>query len=161
MEIKRKDLVTVWAVLESLRTAKTNIRTTYTIAKNRNLVQPEMEAIQAATKLDGSLLQYEQARVKLCQDLAVKDANGNPLTENSSFVFDEKGKIEFEAKLKELQTEMPEALEQAKEQDKQLEGLMDETVEIALLSFQLSILPDDLMSVAQLEVLDKYGLISD
>ncbi len=160
MKIKRKDLITIWAVLETIKDSKTNIRTTYTIAKNRNLIEPEVVAIQEAMKLFGPLAEYENKRVSLCKEYCKKNDNGDPITDNGSYVFDSDQRVEFEKKLKELQESMPEAIEQAKKQEIEIENLMEDVVDIELLTFKISSLPDNLMSVAQLEVLDKCNLIT-
>ena len=159
MEIKRRDLMVIWAILESLRSAKTNIRTTYTIAKNRNLIQPEMEAIKEATNMSGSLQAYEQKRLELCNTYCEKDPNGNPIIDSGNFMFQSDKRREFEMKLVELQNSMPEAMDQARAQDIQVQALLNDPIEIPLIPFQLSQLPDDLLSVVQVEALDANKLI--
>lgn len=159
MKVKRKDLLAVWSVLESIKSSKTNIRTTYTIAKNRNLILPEIEAIQEATKLDGVLADYEQQRIELCKQFCQKDDYGQPIIESGNFIFDAEGRKNFEEKFAELNAKSPEALEKAKEQEIQIAKLMNDDVDIDLTPFQLSNIPNDIFSVAQLEVLDRSGMI--
>ena len=159
MKVKRRDLITIWAVLDSLKGTKTNIRTTYTIARNRNLIQSEIEAIQEATKLSGSLLEYETKRIDLCQKWCEKDGSGQSIIDSGNFVFTIDNRKKFEGELIELQNLVPEMVELKKTQDQQIEALLEGEVSIDLVQFDLSALPDDLMSVIQVEALDKCGLI--
>ena len=160
MKVKRKDLLSVWSVLESIKQARTNIRTTYNIAKNRNIILPEIEAIQVAMKLEGTLETYENARLELCKKYAQKDDYDNPIIDNGTFILDATGRRGFDDEFAKLSAEMPDAIEKAKEHELQITALIDGEVEVSLVPFQLDNIPDDLFSVIQLEVLDKCGLIT-
>jgi len=63
----------------------------YAIIKNSAMLQKECEAIIEAGKSPASYLEYDQERVKLCEMLAKKDENGQPIKKNQkgeSFEYD-------------------------------------------------------------------------
>ena len=159
MSVKRKDLLTIWAILDSLRAVKTNVRTAFTIAKNRNLIQPEIDALKESLKLDDDQKVYEDKRIELCNEFSLKDDSGKPLVDGGNFLFSEEGRELFEEAIKKLQEEMPDVTKTIIEQEKSMQSLLDEDVSVQLQPFDLNQLPDNLLSVAQLEVLDRYDMI--
>lgn len=159
MEFKRKDLTKLWGLFESLKSAKTNIRTTYTIARNKNLIQPEIDAINSSIQMSDELKEYESSRIELCKQYAKKNEAGEPEIRNGNFIFEESSIPEFQNALIKLQSDKKDVLEKANEQEKQLENLLEEAVNLDLVQFDISNLSDDLFNVEQLELLDRLGLI--
>jgi len=162
VNVTRKELLAVFSVLESVKDAKTNIRVAYAISKNRRLILPEVEAIQeAAGKVSDTLKEYEKARIALCQEYCKKDERGNPVIDNGNFTFAPEDISKFQVAFEELRKSSPEALKDAQESDEQVQKLLDESIEIEFLPIKLDILPDELFSVAQIDVLVKNSIIEE
>lgn len=74
-------------------------RFTYALARNKSKLKSIVDDYYSV---------IEKSRLALCNDLAKKDGEGNPITENGQFVFDDKE--EFVRRLNTLNAEYTESL---------------------------------------------------
>jgi len=80
--MKNKDVLKLWSGLNDLNN-KANTKLSYVIMRNRGKIKDIIEALKniEIKKLDGAA-EFDKDRLELCSELAVRDADGNPVKVN-------------------------------------------------------------------------------
>jgi len=144
MKINREKLLEMWSVFEQLLEDKKSVKFHYNILKNKRLIQPEVDSLKESNDPPEKFQEFEQTRIKLCQDYSEKDDNGQVKTDNGSFVLVEETKEEFETKLKELKDDHKEMFEGMEKSHAEFMELLKEDVDIDFVKIPMSIMPDSL-----------------
>lgn len=127
--------------IKNLKGAKFN----YAIAKNINILKPEVEAIQETAKPREEFGTYDKARVELCKKHAKKDEAGEVMMKGNDF--DIEDMRAFSKELKKLQEEHKQALDDREAQMKELDTLLKEESTIELHKIALADVPEDITTV--------------
>lgn len=135
--------------LEDLKKINLTGKVAYAIAKNRKLVENELEILQETLKESESFKKYQEERIELAKSHAKKDEKGNPVTEtilqggnpvNSFVIEDQKAwEQEFEA----LKEKHKEALNQRTEQENAFNLLMEEDSKLEFHKIEESEIPEN------------------
>lgn len=127
--------------IKNLKGSKFN----YAIAKNINILKPEVEAIQETAKPRESFVEYDTARIELCKKHAKKDEQGEAVMKGGDF--DIEDMKAFDKELKKLQETHKQALDDRETQMKELDALLKEESPIELHKITLSDIPEDITTV--------------
>lgn len=116
-------------------------KTAVRLNKNVNMLAPELTVMHVATeqisKIEG-LKEYEEKRLKICTTLAAKGTDGEPMTNESRYVFPTQDiALQAQQETAVLAKEYKTLLEKKAEFEKQLEILLDEEVEYELLTIRI------------------------
>jgi len=145
MKFTRENLIKVWHALTVLSTEKTSAKGAYAIAKNKRLAETEVKSIEDAQKNQKEpegLIDFENARINLCNELCDKDEEtGAPVLNGKNFSMSENAE-EFNKRLTELRFEHKEALDAQEKIIKDFEDFVKEEVEIAFHEIKVDQLPD-------------------
>jgi len=156
MNFTRENLVQIWGVLNGLKEMKTTAKGAYGISKNKGIVTIEIEAIEEAQKnkeVPEEIKEFEKERIALCQELADKDEDDQPVVNGNEFQILE-NRPAFNEKLAELHAKYKEALDTIKKQDETFKEFLKEEIEINFHTIKIDDIPND-VTAQQLEILDK------
>lgn len=141
--MKRKELFQLKQALESVSTLK-GVKFAYSIAKNLQEVNNEIEAVNKAMAPSEDFIQYEKERIKLNEEYAEKTEEGNPKVWNNNYVISPKNRDAYEKRMEELKKNHKMALKERDEQMEEYQVLLEEDVDITLHKIQEGNLPSDI-----------------
>jgi len=139
--MKNRDLSTLFQGLQEVSNFK-GVKFAYVVAKNRKLIEEELKTLEEVNKPSEQYLDFEQKRVKLCEQHANKCDNGQP-----KILGDRYDITNMEAFNKDLETLKNEYLTCVIERENQLresEKLMNEDCKLQLLKINSIYLPNDI-----------------
>ena len=141
--MKRKELFQLKQALESVSTLK-GVKFAYSIAKNLQEVNKEIEAVNKAIAPSDEFMQYEKERIKLNEEYAEKTEDGKPMVENNNYVISPRNRGSYEKRMEELKKKHKKVLSERDEQIKEYQALLEENVDITLHKIQEGNLPSDI-----------------
>ena len=139
--MKRSDIVNLHVGLSSVTELK-GVKFAYAVAKNRILLEQELNCIDEAKKPSQAILDYEQERIILCEKSAKKDDKGMPLMNGNSYVIEDP--VAFNQELELLRNKHKPALEEANSKELEIQKLLDGEVDIKLHILKESDLPNEI-----------------
>lgn len=135
--MKNKELP---VLLEELKKINLSGKIGYAVAKNRKLVEQELETLQETAKVLPEFEAYEKARVALLEVHASKDETGKAIIENNAYKIE--NQEEWEKAIKKLQETHKEAIEIRTKQIEDFNALMEEKTNIEFYPFTEDQIPD-------------------
>jgi len=141
--MKRKELFQLKQALESVSTLK-GVKFAYSIAKNLQEVNNEIEAVNKAMAPSEEFMKYEKERIKLNEECAEKTEDGNPKVENNNYVISPRNSGDYEKRMEELKKKHKKVLSERDEQIKEYQAHLEEDVDITLHKIQEDNLPSDI-----------------
>ena len=124
----------------------TGVKFAYGISKNINILKPEVDALQEASKPSDEFTAYEKLREELLKKHAKKDKDDKPVIVDNSYVLaDQKG---FDVGFKKIQKEHKKAIDDRQAQVDEVEKLLKEKVEVKLHMIKTEDVPENI-STAQ------------
>ena len=139
----KRELFALFTGLRVLGNLK-GVRFAYAVAKNTNIIKPEIEALQEALKGSDEFLEFEKQRVELAKKHAKKDENGKPLSEGGSFVMENEDKFNVLLEKLKYSSKFKSVTKEREDQLKNWEKLMDEESELVLYSIALDSVPEEI-----------------
>lgn len=148
MKMNRRQVLDLYNTLFRLGDIKTSTKFMYAMAKNKEVLEKEVENIRLSSNPTDDYLQYEEERRALVISSADKDDKGEPI-----FLDEDRVKITnvaaLEEKIKELDEKYAATLEKNAEFLKQLEEYLAQEVDIRLYKITIESIPDGVLSVDQ------------
>lgn len=139
----REEVLKLYDVFKELSQIH-NTRFAYFIAKNKKLLQSEIEIINEIRRPPEKYLEFERKRLDLVAFHSEKNENGDPIIQNGHFkVVDESL---FSSAFKSLSKEYAEALIDAEKHEDSLKEFLSESVDFDVLTIPFKYLPDTLNS---------------
>jgi hypothetical protein len=158
MKTKKGDLLSLWYVLDVLKTKKVNVKFSYFIAKNKLAIRDEINALNEVRAVSETYKLYDGKRGSLAEEMADRvEGTNNPVTRDGQYIITHR-KEEFETKLSLLKDEFREAIDERKGQLEKFGELLNEEVEFDGYRILLDSLPQDI-EPSVIEVLLSTGLI--
>ncbi len=123
------------------------IKFAYAMAKNRNLIKQELTTLQEIVKPNEKYSEYENKRIKLCEEYADKDEKGKPKMEilneatKEYVISDRKG---FDKALEDLRKEYKEVLDERDAQIKEVNELLEKESDLVPFMVEYEDLPQDI-----------------
>jgi len=128
-------------------------RFAYAIAKNKQILKRELEAIQEARKISDAYKEYDVERLELVRDHAERDEDGNPVMIDAVNI-KVRNRMEFNAALEKLQEGHKEALEDERARVEKFEAFLGEEFTIEMFGIKPEHIPDDLSSEEMYGIMD-------
>lgn len=130
--------------LRELKSVNPSGKAGYAIAKNRKLIEEEIEALESTIKTKDNLNEYNKARIELLEKHAQKDEKGNSITEikgnESHYILkDEKA---FEKEFEKLKETHKQAIKDREKQIEDFNKLMQEKANITLFNITEDQIPE-------------------
>ena len=155
--MKNKQL---YELLEGIRQAGSlkGIKFTYGLARNKKLVEKEIEILSEVSKPNEDFEELEKKRIELCKVHAEKDEKGEPKIEmigntpKSSYVIEDKKK--FEKELEKMMKENAKVVEAQEEKNKQFMELLEENSEFKPYMIEFVDIPEDITSETISKLID-------
>lgn len=145
--MKKGELVALYRNLNQLGNLN-GVKFSYAVAKNLNIIKPEIEALEKSMELPDKYKEFDNARVALVEKYAVKDENGKPKKEKADngaeqYVLptgpeEKKFNKEFEA----LKKEHKEAVDLRDKQVEEYTKMLTEESTVALYKVKLEFVPE-------------------
>ena len=131
----------LFELFEELKTINLTGKVGYAIAKNRRLVEQEVETLQETVKASKEFETYEKERVEIAKKHAKKDEKGKEVIENNSYILEDQEAFdkEFEV-LKEAQNEV---IETRKKQLEDFNDLLEEQTTLELFHITEDKIPEN------------------
>ena len=141
--MKNKEIVDLYQALSGINLKGPKFA--YAVAKNINLIQPELKAFDAAQKPREDYIEYNKQRAELAKQHAEKDEKGKPIIINGRNykVADEEA---FEKEWEVLKQKHAEAIAYREQQDKEFHELMEKDSTVTLHKLSLKDVPEDITS---------------
>lgn len=130
MLIQRKRIPVIVQALDTLLKHARGVKLTYGLAKNRGLLQPELEAIQKAGQPSKEYLEFAEKWTSYTHAAAVKDLNGQAILQGGNFLIGDP-KI-YKEVLDPLRAQYAAAIAARDKQVEQLTAFLDEMADIAI-----------------------------
>jgi hypothetical protein len=146
----KKDLFLLHETLTNLSKIKST-KFGYFILKNLKAIEPEINILRKMGETSDGLKEYERKRVAICCELAEKNEDGTPKTENNQYVIADMKALNEQ--LTELRNEHKEDFDAEEVKLKELNTILQEKITLDLYKIQLDNIPDGL-SAEDLLVLD-------
>lgn len=140
----KNELFTLISVFDQIKNVASNPKFAYAIAKNRKLVQSEVDVIKEAIAPDEKVKEYDQKRIAMCRDYCQMDANGQPVIAEQNFVIDPEKQEDFNKAIEELREEYTEALDAHRVKLEQADQLLQEEVDLDFHKVLIDNFPDGL-----------------
>lgn len=137
--LKNKDILSLNQALNTVGNLS-GVRFSYAVAKNKKLIETEIEALNVALKASEKYTEFDTKRVELCKRLADKDEKGVAKMDNNSFVIIA-NKEEFDKELEALRTEYKEEIDAREAQIKKFNEMMEEESSFVPHKIKLADLP--------------------
>lgn len=152
MKLKRGEVYGIKQCI-NLLDGKYNTRFLLKLDDIINILNPYAESIEEKMKTgpNKGFLQFEYSRNKIMEEFADKDEQGNPVikrnpfTQNEVFVIsNEENKIKSKEKIEKLLEEHKDDIEDFKNQEKELNEIMEDEVEINIPLISLKYFPEEI-----------------
>lgn len=135
--MKNKNLA---STLEEIKKINISGKSGYCLAKNRKLIEDELEAINETIKALPDFETYEKERITLLEAHASKDEQDKPIIENNAYKIENQELWELD--IKELQEKHKETIENRKKQIKDFNALMEEETTLVFHKITEDQIPD-------------------
>lgn len=145
--MKTQEVLKLNATLETLSNLK-GAKFAYAIAKNKEFIKTEIEALKEATKPSEEFEKYNKARIELAENHADKDEDGKSVIEGNQYKITDMDK--FNKEHDKLKEEYKEALEAHKKQQDEFNALLEEETKLELQMIKIEDIPQDI-TVEQME----------
>lgn len=139
--MKNKELASFVAELKKLNLTG---KVAYAIAKNRRLVETELEVFKNMLEEHDDFKAYDKERLELIANYTVKDANGKPVIEGNQFKIEDE--VAWEKALKPLQEKYKDAIEKRDKQIEDYNKLMGEESKLTLYTIKEEDIPENATS---------------
>lgn len=155
MKLTRRKIMDMYNVTNTLTDVK-NIKVAYAIAKNRRTaLQPTIDALQEVQKPSAKFTEFDNKRVEICKSFS------DNIVENGNYKIRPEDQEVFNQKLKDLQDEYKETIDDQNNKQQQIDAFLGEEEEITLHTFTLEQLEVALPSI-DVKVLDGiYDMIKE
>ncbi|KKM66153.1 hypothetical protein LCGC14_1484030 [marine sediment metagenome] len=148
----RKDVVALWQVLNQLKNKEfDNFKFTYALAKNKRMLQSEIDTLQEVRQPSLAFQEYSQKRNEMLTRLSKKDEKGKPIIEDNLFVLENPDEASIE--MEKFNEENKKVIDDNDIKEKNFKLLMDDEVEIKHYKVKLSNVPKKGLTPSQMEVL--------
>lgn len=129
----------------------------YAVARNIELLKPEVTALQKAIDISSEYKEYDAKRIELCKQYANKDDSGEVILLNKGKPdekFDIKDQKAFDLELDKLNKENQAVIDARTKQIKDFSELLEEDKEIAFYKCNLKDVPEEITTNELRSIID-------
>lgn len=146
VKVKRSDLFLMLNCVNSLAQIKGSCKFAYGIAKNKKILDDEVNAMREGIKPSQKYLEYENARIKLCEKYCDKDGGGNPIIVNNVYQGIGDNNQKFQEAIEKLNKENKKTLDERKKALEDFNEMIKEEIEVELWAIRFVDFPDGIMA---------------
>ncbi len=146
MKITKEKAVDLFNSLNDVGSLQ-GVKFAYAIARNINILKPEVEAIQKAIEPNNDFKEYNEKRVELAEKYSVK-VDGKAKVENGQYVLENEDDFKKEFKL--LKDKYKSVIDARQRQQDEFEEMIKEEFEIELFTLPVEYIPENI-STDQME----------
>jgi len=121
----------------------------YAVLKNKQLIDIKLMEVDFIKNVSPEVIEYEEKRVKICEEYALKDDNGLPIIENDLYKIGEQD--EFKKKMDELLEQYRSPVIERQKQIEVFNNKMNEIVDIQFIKIKKEDIPPELKTARELE----------
>ena len=121
----------------------------YAVFKNKQLIDNKLMEVDFIKNVSPEVIEYEEKRVKLCEDYSKKDDTGKPVIENDLYMILDQDT--FKGKMEELLNQYKPFVEERRRQVELFNQKMNMPVEIQFVKIKKEQIPPQLNTAKDLE----------
>ena len=160
IQLKRSQVVSLGKILKSMSSKSFDFKIAYAIAKNKKVIQDEIDAIEEASRVSPEYEEYAKEHVALLRKHAKKDDKGNPVVrladrfgnaierrvadEPVVEVVDLIEPVSFQKEFEELRAKYAQVLVVYEEMNIKKQASMNEVVELEIHALSAGTIPDNM-----------------
>jgi hypothetical protein len=145
MKITREKVLQMWGLFQRLASEKTNVKFHFGIIRNKRVLEPEVDSMQKAQAPPDGYQAFEDARMKMCQEMCEKDDAGNPKIIAGQFAIPEEARPGFDEKMEGLKEEHQEVLDVMEKQQEEFNELLKEEINVEFHKIKLEDMPEKVL----------------
>lgn len=169
MIIKRSDIVNLWNLLNGdLANVSGPVKFIHFFAKLKVIIKPEIEALYEISHRYSASFEYQEydkKRLEVCKQYAELNEDGSfqEKIENKlrKFIFTSENEKIVNKKIEELAIEYSDAIKKHQKAIDDIDAFYKENIEINLPTLDLNIIPDNALTLKQLEYFLSLKLIEE
>lgn len=123
----------------------------YAVMKNKQLIDNKLMEVDFIRNVSPQVLEYEEKRVKLCEEYAQKDENGRPIIEKDLYVIMEQDREIFRGKMEELFEQYRPFIEERRQQVDLFTQKMNSPVDFEFIKIEKKDIPPQISTAQELE----------
>lgn len=123
----------------------------YAVFKNKQLIDNKLMEVDFIKNVTPEVIEYEEKRVKLCEELANKDDKGMPIIENDLYIIIDKDT--FKTKMDELLTQYKPFVEERQKQIELFNDKMNGKIDFQFVKIKKEQIPLQVQTARELEEL--------
>lgn len=156
--IKKKELGTLLAVLDSLFSREMKSKASWAIMKNKKTVSSEVEDIKehySGIKKPEKFLEFDSKRIDILENYCMRSSDGKPVIVNQEYQFPtEEDNLLSKKEITKIKKEYEDGIKEMDEINKDFNASLEDEIEIDLHSVSVDLLPD--MSPGEMEIIDIF-----
>lgn len=121
----------------------------YAVFKNKQLINKKLIELEFIKNVSSQVIEYEEKRISLCEELSDKDENGKPIIENNIYLI--KDKEEFKKRMEVLMSEYSPFVEERKKQVDLFNQKMNSIVDVEFFKITKDQLPPQIQTAKDLD----------
>ena len=130
----------IFQLVEDLKILNFNGKLAYAIAKNRRILDQEIESLKETIKHTEKYKEYDSKRIELAKKHAKKDENDVPVEKDGNFLLEDE--VAFKKELEVLQTEYKEAIDDMEKKFDAFNTLLEEEFTTELYTITEDMIPE-------------------
>lgn len=123
----------------------------YAVFKNKQLIDNKLMEVDFIKNVSPQVIDYEEKRVKMCEEFAKKDEDGRPIIEKDIYVIEDKDKDTFQSKMYDLLNEYKPYVEERQRQVDLFNQKMNAVVDIPFIKVKKEQIPPEIKTAQELE----------
>ncbi len=121
----------------------------YAVFKNKQLIDNKLMEVDFIKNVTPEVIEYEEKRVKLCEEFANKDDKGMPIIEKDLYIITDKDT--FKTKMDELLTQYKPFVEERQRQIELFNDKMNSQVDFQFIKIKKEQIPAQVQTARELE----------
>jgi hypothetical protein len=123
----------------------------YAVFKNKQIIDKILMDVDFIKNVNPKVIEYEEKRISVCEELADKDSDGNPMTEGDLYIIQDKEK--FRNKMDEILEEYRPYVEERQQQVELYNQKMNAEIDVKFMRIKKEDLPPQIQTARDLEQL--------
>lgn len=148
--MKNKEILKLYTTLSKINLP--GVKFAYCVAKNMNILKPEVISLEEAKKPTKDFLEYDAKRVDIVKKYAKKDEKGKFIIENQEYLLDDQDA--FEEEFKALMEDNETILKARELQMNEFYDLLEKETDIKLFKIALSDVPQGITTYQMQDIMD-------
>jgi hypothetical protein len=146
----KNNLFNLYTTLKAINVK--GVKFNYAVAKNINLIEPEVKAFQKAGAPSPEFTAYEKERVELAKSHAKKDEKGRPLSKDNRY--DIENQELFDTEFEALKETHKDAIDARNKQVEELNAILEEETKLDLFKVKQEDLSEELTTQQLTGIMD-------